>query len=47
MYALEYHIGDRVVEKYVFPTKALCVWKRKQLTYHGTHVAGTFMISRV
>jgi hypothetical protein len=47
MYALEYHIGNRVVEKYTFPTKALCVWKRKQLAYNGTHRAGTFIISRV
>lgn len=47
MYALEYHIGDRVVEKYTFPTKALCNWKKKQLIYNGTHVTGTFMISRV
>lgn len=47
MYALEYYNGGKLIESYKYPTKALCEWKKKQLIYNGTHVAGTFMISRV
>jgi hypothetical protein len=46
MYILEYINGNKVLESYPFQTKALCLWKKKQLLYNGTHIAERFRISR-
>ena len=46
MYILEYLNNNRVLESYPFPTKALCLWKKKQLVYNGTHTIERFRISR-
>ena len=45
MYKLEYYTGNKLVESYIFPTRALCMWKKKQLV--DTHVLGEFKISKV
>lgn len=47
MYVLEYYNGNKLIESYKYPTKALCMWKKKQLLYNNTHTMGTFSISKI
>ena len=45
MYNLMYIMnGSTVVESFTFPSKALCLWKKKQLLNQGTHKQGVFKI---
>ncbi len=43
MYKLEYHNSTRLLESYVFPSKALALWKKKQLMSNG-YTQGVFKI---
>ena len=43
MYRLEYYNSTTLLESYVFPSKALCLWKKKQLMSNG-YTLGSFKI---
>jgi hypothetical protein len=43
MYRLEYYNSTRLIESYVFPSKALALWKKKQLMSKG-YTQGVFKI---
>lgn len=48
MYVLQYIYNDTdVSEEYFYPTKALCLWKKKQLIEMGTHLLGKFKIKKI
>jgi len=36
--------GSIIIESFTFPSKALCLWKKKQLLNQGTHKQGVFKI---
>lgn len=43
MYKLEYYNSTTLLESYVFPSKALAFWKKKQLMSKG-YTQGVFKI---
>jgi|GEM_PF-3984105 len=43
MYRLEYHNSVRLLESFTFPSKALALWKKKQLMSNG-YTQGVFKI---
>ena len=43
MYRLEYHNSVKLIESFTFPSKALCLWKKKQLMSNG-YTQGCFKI---
>jgi hypothetical protein len=43
MYRLEYRNSTTLIESYVFPSKALALWKKKQLISKG-YTQGVFKI---
>jgi hypothetical protein len=43
MYRLEYYNNTRLLESFVFPSKALALWKKKQLMSNG-YTLGSFKI---
>jgi hypothetical protein len=43
MYRLEYRNSVELIESYTFPSKALCLWKKKQLMSNG-YTLGSFKI---
>ncbi len=43
MHRLEYYNNTRLLESFVFPSKALCLWKKKQLMSNG-YTQGVFKI---
>lgn len=45
MYRLEYHIGQKLVESFYFPSRQLALWKRNQLKGSGHYQLGTFKIT--
>jgi len=47
MYRLQYYNSSTVVEEFFFPSKALCLWKKKQLLNQGSHTMGTFKIIKL
>lgn len=44
MYQLQYVNGSKIIESFTFPSRALCLWKKKQLINQGTHKQGVFKI---
>jgi hypothetical protein len=45
MYQLQYIVNDsKVIESFTFTSRALCLWKKKQLINQGTHKQGVFKI---
>ena len=46
MYRLEYHNDVRLLESFIFPSKALAIWKKKQLMSNG-YTLGMFKIVAV
>jgi len=47
MFRLCYYYEDRLSESYDYHSRALCLWKKAQLRAAGTHVYGTFKITKV
>lgn len=47
MFVLQYSNSSIVIEEFFFPTKALCLWKKKQLINQGTHNMGVFNIKQL
>lgn len=43
MYRLEYYNNVRLIESFTFPSKALALWKKKQLMSNG-YTQGAFKI---
>jgi hypothetical protein len=43
MYRLEYYNSTRLIESFVFPSKALALWKKKTLMSNG-YTQGVFKI---
>ena len=43
MYRLEYYNSVRLIESFTFPSKALALWKKKQLMSNG-YTQGLFKI---
>lgn len=43
MYRLEYYNSTRLLESFMFPSKALALWKKKQLLSNG-YTQGVFKI---
>ena len=47
VYKLSYWVGSTIVESTFFPTKALALWKKKELLNQGTHKQGVFKIIKL
>jgi hypothetical protein len=47
MFVLQYSNSSIVIEEFFFPTKALALWKKKQLINQGTHKMGVFNIKQL
>lgn len=46
-FKLTYHIGNKVVQEWVFLSKSLAYWKKNELLYSGRYNDGKFKVQEI